>query len=544
MTGRGASTRRAHRRRISGPFAQLLRGSPVGTGKNRRHRFFPDPPTLVRLVTLASALVLAACAPDPRIAAIENALPAVTSGDSTLQLSLSTWMDTLGVPGVSIAVIDDYRVVWAKGYGTASAGANGTPVTPTTLFQAASIAKPVTALALLHHAQNGTFDLDADFRSLVSSWSLPSGGVDTTATVTLRQLLSHTAGIRAGGFMGYERGSPIPTTVQVLNGEEPALNTAAAIDSKPGEQVAYSGLGYTMIELAMVERLGQPFERIVDQAVFRPLGMQNSTFAQELPTPLASRAARGHFPAGNAIPGGWNIYPELAAAGLWTTPTDLAHLLIETAQSWMGRSERVLSTETTRRMLTSQREQMGLGFVVRPGDSLGFFAHSGGNQGYRAHMEMLAGVGKGVVVMTNSDVGHPLSALITLAVAQQYGWPDTAQRRLSKAHAQLLTEQIAGVGKVRTRIPIDGALLARYAGEYELEPGFRFVIAADSARSRLKVRLGEQSRLYAYPASNTDFFFEAVDAQISFVADSSGRITALRLNQGGRTQDAKRVPLQ
>lgn len=515
------------------------------TGKNRSVRFFPVPPSTVRLASLACILILtAACAPDPRIAAIESALPAVASGDSTLRLSLSQWMDTLGVPGVSIAVIDDFRIVWAKGYGTRSAGSGNQPVTQNTLFQAASIAKPVTALALLHHAQSGTFDLDADFRSMVKSWSLPAGDADTAKSVTLRQLLSHTAGIRAGGFMGYERGSPIPSTRQVLNGEEPALNTAAVVDSKPGEQVAYSGLGYTMIELAMVERLGLPFERIVDNAVFRPLGMQNSTFVQELPQPLASRAARGHFAAGNTIPGGWNIYPELAAAGLWTTPTDLAQLLIETAQSWNGQSERVLATETTRRMLSPQREQMGLGFVVRPGDSLGFFSHSGGNQGYRAHMEMLAGVGKGVVVMTNSDVGHPLSALITLAVAQHYAWPDTAQRRLSKAHAQLLTEQMPGVGKIRTRVAIDGAILARYEGQYELEPGFHFVIAADSARSRLLVRLGEQSRLYAYPASNTDFFFEAVDAQIRFVADASGRITALRLDQGGRTQEARRLPLR
>lgn len=496
----------------------------------------------MRVATVGTLLILSvACAPDPRIAAVESALPAVTSGDSTMQLSLTEWMDTLGVPGVSIAVIDDYRIVWAKGYGTLSAGERGAPVTPHTLFQAASIAKPVTALALLYHAQNGAFDLDADIRSILNSWSLPDGGADSGTTITLRHLLSHTAGIRAGGFTGYERGTPLPSTLQILNGAEPALNTAAVVDRRPGAAVEYSGLGYTMIELAMVERLGLPFEQIVDESVFRPLRMRNSTFALELPEEMASRAARGHFAAGNPLPGGWNVYPELAAAGLWTTPTDLAKLAIETAQSWMGQSEKVLTTETTRRMLSPQGDRMGLGFVVRSGDSLGFFSHSGGNQGYRAHMEMLASVGKGVVVMTNSDVGHPLTALITLAVAQHYGWPDTAQRRLSGASAQLLTEQIAGVGAIRTRVAIDSTLLARYAGRYELAPGFDFVIAADAARSRLIVRLGDQGRLYAYPESNTDFFFEAVDAQLSFVADSAGNISALRLHQGGRTQEARRL---
>lgn len=495
----------------------------------------------LRFAVLGSAVILCtACAPDPRIATVEQALPAITIGDSTVQRSLTEWMDVLAVPGVSIAVIDDYRVVWAKGYGALSADSS-TPVTPSTLFQAASIAKPVTALALLHHAEAAAFDLDADIRPVLQSWSLPAGA-DSGSTITLRQLLSHTAGIRAGGFIGYERGEPIPSTLQILNGADPALNSPAVADRRPGEAVEYSGLGYTMIELAMVERLGLPFEQIADEAVFRPLNMRNSMFAQDLPPERANRAARGHFAAGNPLPGGWNVYPELAAAGLWTTPSDLAKLAIETAESWMGRSDKVISTATARRMLTPQLDRMGLGFVVRPGDSLGFFSHSGGNQGYRAHMEMLAGVGKGVVVMTNSDVGHPLSALITLAVAQAYGWPDTAQRRFSPANAQLLADQIAGVGAVRTRVAIDGALLSRYAGRYELAPGFDFVILADTTRSRLVVRLGDQGRLHAYPESNRDFFFVAVDAQLSFVADGAGNITALQLHQGGRTQDARRLP--
>lgn len=486
-------------------------------------------------------LLAAACAPDPRALAVERSLPPVPSADTTMQLSLAEWMDVLGVPGVSIAVIDDYRVVWAKGYGTMEAGATEARVSPSTLFQAASIAKPVTAVALMHHASTGAFDLDADIRSVLRSWSLPAGGADSGSTITLRQLLSHTAGIRAGGFIGYERGTPLPSTLQILNGVEPALNAPAIVEGRPGETVAYSGLGYTMIEMAMVDRFGLSFERIVDDAVFRPLGMRNSTFAQEIPAAMANRVARGHLASGAPTSGGWQLYPELAAAGLWTTPTDLAKLAVATAESWTGRSTKVLSTDAARAMLSPYRDQMGLGWVVRPDDSLGFFSHSGGNQGYRAHMEMLAGVGKGVVVMTNSDVGHPLSALITLAVAQHYGWPDTSERRLSSASARLLTEQIAGVGTVLTRVSIDAALLTRYAGRYELAPGFDFVIAADSARSRLIVRLGDQGRLPAYPASDTDFFFEAVDAQLEFVMDSTGRVSALRLHQGGRTQAARRL---
>lgn len=523
------------------PVATLL--PPIRTVRVRHH-----PPTsdrdwfAMRLFTAVAPLALViACAPDTRIAEVESALPSVMVDGTTLHLSLAKWMDTLGVPGVSIAVIDDYRIVWAKGYGTMDIGDPSAMVTPSTIFQAASIAKPVTALAVLHHAERGAFDLDADIRTLLRSWSLPTRGAYADSKVTLRQLLSHAAGISDGGFAGYERATALPTTVQILNGDEPALNTAATIQRTPGEAVAYSGLGYTMIELALVDQLRAPFETIVTEAVFRPLQMRNSTFALEPAERFAGHVAKGHLGSGAVIPDGWLVYPELAAAGLWTTPSDLAQVAIDVSNAWSGRSANVLTPESARRMLTPQLERMGLGFVVRPADTLGFFSHSGGNQGYRAHMEMLARVGKGVVVMTNSDAGHPLSALITLAVARAYGWPDTAQRRVSDANAQLLGAQIAAKGVRRARVPISPTVLARYSGRYELAPGFEFDIAADTARGRLLVRLGDQARLPAYATSDRDFFFEAVDAQISFVADRTGRVTALILHQGGRDQEAKRL---
>lgn len=512
-----------------------------GLVRHRSPDLYPGRPNLRILAAATTLALVIACAPDPRIAAVESGIPPVNVRATTLHLTLAQWMDTLDVSGVSIAVIDNYRIVWAKGYGTMEAGDASAMVTPSTIFQSASIAKPVAALALLHHAERGTFDLDADVRTALRSWSLPARGPYANSAVTLRQLLAHTAGIKAEGFTGYERDTPLPTTLQILNGEEPALNTAATIDRAPGEAVAYSGLGYTLVELALVDQLHAPFETIVEEAVFRPLHMRSSTFAHELPDRFARRVASGHFGSGAVIPGGWQVYPALAAAGLWSTPSDLAHMAIDVSHSWSGRTGGVLSPESARRMLTPQLDRTGLGFVVRPADTLGFFSHSGGNQGYRAHLEMLARVGKGVVVMTNSDAGHPLTSLITLAVARAYGWPDTAQRRISDANARLLIAQIAEVGAIRTRVPVAPTLLARYSGRYELAPGFEFNITADTGSGRLLIRLGEQPRLPAYAASDQDFFFEAVDAQISFVMDSAGRVTALVLHQGGRSQEAKRL---
>lgn len=501
--------------------------------------------TLVTVRTLArvvSLVVLSACAPDSRGEAVESGIPAISVDGDTLQLSLAAWMDTLGVPGVSIAVIDNYEVVWARGYGSLAAGDSHSTVNAQTVFQAASIAKPVTALTVMHHVERGDLNLDADIRTVLRAWTLPGDGPYAASAVTLRQLLSHTAGIKAGGFAGYERSSALPTTLQILNGEEPALNTLATIESAPGEGVAYSGLGYMIVQVALEDQRRAPFAAIVDTAVFTPLQMKHSSFARELPERVGGNVAKGHFGSGAAIVGGWQVSPEAAAAGLWTTPSDLAEMAIDIAESWSGRSRGVLTQESAREMLTPQRERMGLGFVVRPADTLGFFSHSGGNLGYRAHMEMFAALGKGVVVMTNSDAGHPLSALIVTAVARAYGWPDAAQRQLSEDNARLLLRQIAEVGVVRTRVPVATTLLTRYSGHYELAKGFEFSITADSVGNRLLVRLGDQARLPAYALSERMFFFESVEAQLEFVSDAAGHVTKLLLHQGGRTQEARRLP--
>lgn len=490
---------------------------------------------------LPPLLLLAGCAPDPRIGAVENELPPVSVEGTTVRLSLQEWMDTLGVPGVSIAVIDDYRIAWAQGYGTMEAGDSSAPVTTATPFQGASIAKAVTAAAVMRQVQEGALDLDADVSAILRSWTVPVEDSAIKPVVSLRQLLSHTAGIRPGGFVGYERGTPLPTTLQVLNGEEPALNTRATLQRPPGEEAAYSGLGYTIVELALVEHLGAPFDTILEESVFSPFGMSSSLVGLEPPADAPSRVAKGHFASGAVIPGGWRLHPELAAAGLWTTPTDLARLAIGVANGWTGRAASPLTPASARLMLTPQLDRSGLAFTVRPADTLGFFSHSGGNEGYRAHLEMLAGTGQGVVVMTNSDHGHPLAALITLAVARAYGWPDTAQRRLSPRNAELLLSQMTSVVETPARVPIEPEVLARWAGRYQLAPGMVFDIKADPGHGRLLVRLGDQSRLPAYPASDLEFFFEAVDARIAFTADASGRVTGLQLHQGGRTQEARRL---
>ncbi len=501
---------------------------------------------------LSTSIVLLACSAGPESAAnrddsevqrqirrVETGLPSVVKDGRTIRFSLQEWMQALGVPGVSVAVIDDYKIVWAKGYGVIEAGARDAPVTAKTLFQAASISKPVAALAVLHHVEQGTLTLDADINEYLQSWKLPEVGSPGAEKVTLRHLLAHTAGITPGGFAGYERDASMPTITQILEGESPASNRAARVVSIPGSTVSYSGLGYTIVELALMDRLGKPFDKIIRGSVFDPVGMHDSTFEQVLPDTLAARAARGHRLTGEAITRGWYVHPELAAAGLWTTSSDLARLAIEVAKSKSGSSSRILSSEMTRQMLTQHRDEMGLGFVIRPGGEHGYFAHSGGNQGYRSHLEMFADTGQGIVVMTNSDAGQLLTALLVRSVAQAYDWPSYQQRPVSATLTDAIFAQLDRSKSARRKIDVDDRILARYAGRYELAPGLVFEVT--QVAGHLEVRLGDQPRFHVYPESESKFFYEVVDAQITFVQNAAGETVSLVLHQGGRDQEAKRI---
>lgn len=491
------------------------------------------------LVWTADAAGAAASDSVGRVARIESGLPAVAQGDRTLKRSLSEWMDALAVPGVSLAVIDGYRVVSVTAYGVTTPGPNGSPITPDTLFQAASIAKPLTALAVLHQVENGKFKLDAGINSYLKSWRLPDSEQHDAGKVTIRHLLAHAGGITPGGFQGYARTATLPGIVQVLDGAPPANNDSARIVAEPGRAVAYSGLGYSLLQLALEDRLDQSFESILQDTVLGPLRLDHSTFVQMLPEADAAIAARGHLGTGAVVKGGWMVNPELAAAGLWTTPRDLATMAIDVAHSKRDGGGRLLSRDMARQMLTPHREEMGLGFVVREGDAHGYFAHSGGNVGYFAHVEMLADTGQGIVLMMNSDAGRALAPLIIAGVATEYDWPLLDRRQIPPDRIERLFAQLDRVANKRVKIDVAPEVLARYVGKYELSPGLLFHITL--SEGQLHLQLGDQPKFPLFAESETRYFLEAVDAQITFRVDPTGESVALVLHQGGRDQPAARV---
>ncbi len=349
--------------------------------------------------------------------------PAPLNGQRFEGLTLAQVMEKVAVPGVSVAVIKDFQVHWAKGYGTADV-TSGAPVTVDTLFQAASISKPVAAMAVLRLVQDGKLTLDADVNSLLKSWKLPAGEHTRDRPVTLRALLSHTSGLGDGfGFPGYRPGDPLPSVVQILNGEKPSNTGKVLMERPPFTAMKYSGGGVTMVQLVVTDTTGRQFPEVMKSLVLDPIGMSNSGFDQPLPPDRERLAARAHSSGGTARDAKWHVYPELQAAGLWTTPGDLARLAIELQKALLGKSSRVLNETTARQMVTPVGVgDFAVGFSIRKIGEGWYFSHGGGNWGFRCELIAHRLKGYGVAIMTNADSGGAVLNEIRDRVAAAYRW--------------------------------------------------------------------------------------------------------------------------
>jgi CubicO group peptidase (beta-lactamase class C family) len=337
-------------------------------------------------------------------------------------ITLAARMIASKVSGLGIAVFDEAGVLWAKGYGVTDAE-TGSPVTQHTLFQAGSISKSVNALAVLLAAEGGTVDLDVPINDLASSWKLPDNDFTRASPVTLRRLLSHTAGTTVHGFPGYPSGAPLPTVQQVLDGLPPANTPPVRVDLLPGAQFRYSGGGITLSQLILVDRLAKPYPTLLDERVLGPLGMVDSTYQQPLPPERLKQAASGHDPDGTVIPSRRHVYPEMAAAGLWTTPTDLATFFRELALARAGHSTRI-SQRVAREMTTAvdADPKVGLGVFLYERNGARYFGHDGVDAGFNAIAVASLDAVHGVVMMANSANGLRLFPEIERTVFAALGW--------------------------------------------------------------------------------------------------------------------------
>ena len=338
-------------------------------------------------------------------------------------MTLAEVMQKFRVPGVSVAVIKDFNIHWAKAYGVADVEQQRSAQIDT-LFQAASISKPVSAMAVMSLVQEGRLSLDADVNTLLKSWQVPKSDHTRNTPVTLRGLLSHTSGADDGfGFPGYEPSDARPTAVQILEGQKPSNVGPVLFARRQYQASKYSGGGYVIAQLALTDLLGQPFAEIMRMRILTPLSMTSSSFEQPLPDALAKRASRAHSGQGKPMGPPWHVYPEQAAAGLWTTPTDLARFAIELQRAVQGREPALLKQPAAREMLAPTGVgPMGVGVRLELRNEGWYFSHGGSNWGFRANMLAHVRKGYGVVTMTNGEAGQPVINEIEARVAAVYAW--------------------------------------------------------------------------------------------------------------------------
>lgn len=382
---------------------------------------------LLALFLGCSAALLAET--NPKIAQVENGLrdSVAIQGQPQARTNILQKMKEDQIQAVSIAIVQNGKLEWAKAYGPAEVG---------TQFQAGSVSKPVTAYGALLLVHQGKLNLDEDVNVYLKRWKIPP--YSWPEKVTLRRLLSHSAGTSVSGFPGYSAKSPIPTLLQVLEGQSPANTDPIKVTSQPGKEFRYSGGGTTIVQLLIEEVTGQPFALWMQENVLKPLGMHDSSFDQP-----ATHAASGHHRGGDRVEGNWHLYPEKAAAGLWTTPSDLARFLIRMQQE----DNPIVHNMLSRQKIDEETTDVGLGlFLEHTGRDL-VFEHDGQNEGFISRLYGFAHRGQGVVIMINNDSGQYLMSEITNSVADAYQWP--------------------GFQPVeRKEVSLDPSLLDRFVGHY------------------------------------------------------------------------------
>jgi CubicO group peptidase (beta-lactamase class C family) len=458
-----------------------------------------------------------------RIERVEKGLrpPVLVVGDAPW--TLDERLKKFAVPGLSIAVIQDGRIVWAKGYGLADVDANK-PVTAATLFQAGSISKPVAAMGALTLVEDGKLALDRDINASLKSWKVPSNAFTQKTPVTLEELLSHTAGLTVHGFPGYAAGAPVPTVVQVLDGTPPANTAPVRVDLAPGTQYRYSGGGYTVAQLAMTDVTGEAFPKFMAEEVLRPVGMTASTYEQPLAEARVPEAAAGYRDGGKPVEGKRHVYPEMAAAGLWTTPSDLARFAIAVQKMLRG-EKGPLSKTMAQNMVRPRKDGYGLGFAIEDKGGTTYFTHGGADEGFQALLYASVDRGYGAALMTNSDAGFRVMPEVLRAIAAEYNWEGFQKEPI--ALAKLSPEE-----------------LALFAGRYKLDSDTLFVVTPQGPGLEVKETLGQSFTLL--PVSRDAFVRRDEETRYTFGRRADGgaelRIDAEKLQTAPRVDKNTRVP--
>lgn len=417
-----------------------------------------------------------------------------------------------GVPGMSAAIVKSGELADVYAWGVRRHGTSD-PVGPLTLFQAGSVSKPVAALAALRLVDREALELDRDVNDYLRSWSVPA--IDGwNPRLTLRHLLSHSAGLTVHGFPGYLRTAALPTLVQILDGIDPANTAPVRVDIIPGLQPRYSGGGYVLLQLLLEDVTGTDFCDLMAELVLEPAEMKSATYEQPLPHDREDSAASGHE-QGEVVEGEWYVYPEKAAAGLWCTPSDLARFAIAIQNAVRGAKNALLSQALIREMLRLQFPEVGLGVMLGGEEPHRRFGHRGRNIGFAALLSGTIDDGNAFAVMANARTAAELLADIRDAVAKD--WP----------------------GFEPPPPPLDlAATLARFAGEYKTTEGQQIRVEIHSGG--LQIMLDGQDPLPLHFISLSEWILGSLRADISFDVPEEGLVRSLTIRQWGTSVHAER----
>ena len=371
-----------------------------------------------------------------------------TNEEDTL-VSIQERLEAVNIPSLSLAVMNDGVIEWSTTYNALS---NKSSIDCNTRYQVASLSKPVTVMAAIRLQSNGYIDFNENIENYLKSYYLPKGKQTNSAPITFQNILDHSSGINAGGFVGYEQGALIPTDIEILQGSKHSNSAPLTVVNKPGAQLAYSGTAYTLAQVALKDTLNTDFASIMDKWILTPLGMENSSYLspnlssinQSDSRAQANSIAKGHDYKGEQIKGGWKVHPELAAAGMWSNANDMATFMLEIYKGYQGKST-LFSQSEIKQMLENEKDGHVYGFILNhEGDDI-TLTHFGGNVGYRTGMSISLTTGDGLVYLLNSDNGAALGNQLMLTASKLYDWSSFKQIIKTKREAKIeILKSLAG----------------------------------------------------------------------------------------------------
>lgn len=471
--------------------------------------------TILFLLSLLFAPALGAQSFQDKITAVENNLGGWAKLENTRGWNIQERMGHYKVHGLSIAIIDNYNVVWAKGYGEADT-LEHRPVTVNTLFQPASIGKSLHAVGVMKLVEQGKIDPERDINDYLKRWKFPYDSLSRGKKINMLHLLSHSAGVSVHGFDGYKWNQPLPDIIQILNGEPPSNSPAVRSAFEPGKKFQYSGGGYTIAGMIVEDVTNMKYAAYMEEAVLSPIGMKHTYFYGGLTTEAKKNLATGYRFDGKPIGCKYHIYPEDACgASLWSTPTDFAKFIIELQLSCEGKSNKVLGAKTVQQLFTPYVSDFyGLGFFLEKKGKETYFHHTGLNEGFVSDYYASLKGGRGVVIMANSDIAsfEDITEEIINSVATVYGWEGFYQPVNKK------------------EISLTDDILSRYVGKYlftEDSNGPSFNIF--KAKGKLWFHFNDTRDNWEmhFTAPDEFFMFEAQHNNQVFLFDNKGKTTAL-----------------